>query len=222
MPYLEEAYLDLSGLQHFAYCRRQWALIHVEGLWQENLRTLEGHFLHERAHDAELTEKRGDLLVVRGLPVSSAELGVSGICDVVEFHADPRGVTLAGWPGLWQPCPVEYKRGSPKVSDADRLQLCCQAMCLEEMLLCPTISQADLFYGQTRRREQVALDAALRQTVGEMLQEMHAYQQRQYTPQAKPTKGCNACSLKGLCLPKLSRRTGSARAYVDAKLEEME
>ena len=123
-----EDLLPLSGLQHFAFCRRQWALIHLEQQWQENLRTVEGGLLHRRAHDEAARERRGDTLILRGLQVVSHQLGLSGQCDVVEFHATPKGVPLQGEEGLWQPYPVGYKRGKPKSHQADELQLCAQAM----------------------------------------------------------------------------------------------
>ena len=121
-----DSYLPMSGIQHFCFCRRQWALIHLEQQWAENLRTAEGHLLHERCHDKTLHEKRGGLLTVRGWRVVSHRLQLSGVCDVVEFRADPAGVPLQDYPGLWLPLPVEYKHGSPKANDADRLQLCAQ------------------------------------------------------------------------------------------------
>lgn len=157
MDYEEDEFLQLSGLQHYAYCPRQWALIALEDQWAENVRTVEGNQLHERAHDADLRGRRGDLLTVRGLSIRSRTLGVSGQCDVVEFRRDPNGVPLHGEEGLWLPAPVEYKRGRPKPHDADRLQLCCQALCLEEMLLCPRIEVGYLYYGETARRESVEL-----------------------------------------------------------------
>ena len=134
--YREEDFLQLSGLQHFAFCRRQWALIHIEQQWQENLRTVEGDIFHRRAHDDQARERRGDVLILRGLSVSSPTLGISGQCDVVEFHADPDGVSLRGEEGLWFPFPIEHKRGAPKSHRADGLQLCAQAMSLGEMLCC--------------------------------------------------------------------------------------
>ncbi|NCB05745.1 MAG: CRISPR-associated protein Cas4 [Clostridia bacterium] len=219
MAFDEEDWLPLSGLQHFAYCKRQWALMTFEDQWAENLRTTEGHLMHERAHDDALREKRGGLLVVRGLPVHSREMGVSGQCDVGEFRQNPDGVALAGEAGCWMPTPVEYKRGSPKVHDADRLQLCCQAMCLEEMLLCEPIRQAYLYYGETAHREAVTLDMDLRDTVRTSLTEMHAMAQRKHTPKVKPNKGCNACSLKDMCLPSLLSRQ-NASAYIRARLAE--
>lgn len=210
--------LQLSGLQHFAYCPRQWALIHLEQQWQENDRTADGRIFHTRAHDGPEHELRGDLLILRGLRVFSDKLGISGNCDVVEFHRQNDGVTLPGYDGHWQPYPVEYKRGEPKVNNADRLQLCAQAMCLEEMLLCD-ISEGSLFYGETRRREVVALDAALRAEVVASLEQMHRYYRAGHTPKAKPTKGCNACSLRDVCLPKLAR-ISSAEAYIKSRLED--
>ena len=131
----EDNYLALSGLQHFLFCRRQWALIHIEDQWKENLRTVEGDLLHKRAHNDQLSESRGDLLIVRGLKISSAKLGITGQCDIVEFHrTQGGGIHLNGREGLWLAYPVEYKRGVPKTNFSDEAQLCAQAMCLEEML----------------------------------------------------------------------------------------
>lgn len=217
MTYSEDDYLQLSGIQHFSFCRRQWALIHLEQQWAENLRTVEGDILHERAHDESLAEKRGDILTVRGLRIQSPSLGVSGSCDVVEFLRDENGTELAGREGRWRPYPVEYKRGVSKETDADRLQLCCQALCLEEMLCCE-IPEGALFYGETRRRERVALTDELRSEVRAMLAEMHEYQKRGYTPKVKPGPHCRACSLNELCLPKLCKNP-SAKAYLQAALE---
>ncbi|WP_295764313.1 CRISPR-associated protein Cas4 [uncultured Oscillibacter sp.] len=214
----EEETLQLAGLQHFAFCRRQWALIHVEGLWREDLRTVEGSLFHARAHDSRQRERRGDTLILRGLPVFSRTLGVSGQCDVTEFHADPGGVPLRGEEGLWQPYPVEYKCGRPKEHDADRLQLCAQAMCLEEMLCCP-IPEGALFYGETRRRVPVAFTDPLRQTVRERFEEMHQLYHRGHTPRVRPAKACSACSLKELCLPGMGRR-GTVEDYLRKAVED--
>lgn len=200
MTYAEEDFLQLSGLQHFAFCRRQWALIHIEQQWRENLRTVEGDLFHRRAHDEQARERRGDVLILRGLSVVSPTLGISGKCDVVEFRADPGGVPIRGEEGLWLPFPIEYKRGAPKAHQADELQLCAQAMCLEEMLCC-RIPEGALFYGETRRRTLVPFSKELRETVRGMLEEMHQLYRRGYTPKVRRSKSCSACSLQELCLP---------------------
>ncbi len=215
MAFDEEDYLQLSGLQHFCFCRRQWALIHIENQWAENFRTVDGALMHENVHNQEFRESRGDLLIVRGLSVRSAELGVSGQCDVVEFHRDESGVPLRGRKGLWLPYPVEYKRGKQKENIADELQLCGQAMCLEEMLCC-TIPEGALYYGEPRRRSIVALTPELRDRVRESLTEMHELYQRRSTPKVRPSKSCNACSLKELCLPKLMRNRKVSDYLTDA------
>ncbi len=220
MSYAEADYLQLSGIQHFAFCRRQWALIHIEQQWRDNLRTVEGNIIHERAHDETLRERSRDKIVFRGLRIASPTLGISGACDVVEFTRSDYGARLTGEEGLWQPYPVEYKRGSSKISDADRLQLCAQAMCLEEMLG-GSIPEGAIYYGQTRRRERVALKEELRAQVVQMLSEMHDTFRRGYTPKSKPGKHCNACSLKELCLPALCR-SNSAREYLHSHIREDE
>lgn len=191
MTYSEDEYLQLSGIQHFSFCRRQWALIHLEQQWAENLRTVEGDLLHQRAHDESLSEKRGGLLTVRGLRIQSPHLGESGSCDVVEFTQEKDGIPLTGRVGRWEPYPVEYKRWHSKQIDADRLQLCCQAMCLEEILCCD-IPEGALFYGETRRRERVPLTEALRTAVRTQLAEIHDYQKRLYA------EGQKWCALPGL------------------------
>ena len=211
--------LMISGLQHFRFCRRQWALIHIEQQWAENLRTVEGNLLHERAHNEHLRESRGDLLIVRGLRVQSLTLGLTGQCDVVEFRRDDtRGVTLCGKEGAWLPYPVEYKHGAAKQDGSDALQLCAQAMCLEEMLCCE-IPQGALYYGEPHRRTEVDFTPELRQEVTDLLIEMHDLYQRGYTPKVKPSKSCNACSLKELCLPKLLR-SRSVSAYLRGAMED--
>lgn len=194
----------LSALQHFAFCRRQWGLIFLERQWAENARTAEGQVFHETAHHGPESEARGELLILRGLRVASPSLRLGGICDVVEFHRSPSGVSLAGREGLWLPYPVEYKRGSDQTQESDEVQLCGQALCLEEMLCCQ-IPEGSLFYGETRRRTRVAFDGTLRQRTLELLHELLGYMDRGYTPGAKLHKGCNACSLRDICLPKLSR-----------------
>lgn len=173
--------------------------------------------MHERAHDASQREHRGDTLIIRGLSIASSSLGLSGQCDVVEFHACEDGVPLQGEIGRWQPYPIEYKRGEPKRDDADALQLCAQAICLEEALCC-TIPEGALFYGEIRRRLVISLDHELRDKVYRVAAEMHELARRGHTPKVKPTKSCNACSLKEFCLPVLMRKK-SVRHYLDQAME---
>ena len=162
--YNEEDYLMLSGIQHFAFCPRQWALIHIENQWEENVRTFEGRVMHENAHNADFHEKRNGVIMVRAMKVFSREMGISGECDVVEFHPAPEGITLAGQKGTYIAVPVEYKRGKPKPHNADEMQLMAQAMCLEEMLM-TRIPKGYLYYGETRRRTEVLFTEELRQSV---------------------------------------------------------
>ena len=203
-PNREANEATLSALQHFAFCRRQWGLIFLERQWAENARTAEGQVFHETAHHGPESEARGELLILRGLRVASPTLRLGGVCDVVELHRSPSGITLAGREGLWLPYPVEYKRGSDQTQESDEVQLCGQALCLEEMLCCQ-IPEGSLFYGETRRRTRVAFDGTLRQRTLDLLHELLGYMDRGYTPGAKLHKGCNACSLRDICLPKLSR-----------------
>ena len=161
---------------------------------------------------------RGNLLVTRNMQIASPTLGVSGACDVVEFRRGTEGIPLAGESGLFQPYPVEYKHGSPRADTANDLQLCGQAMCLEEILCCE-IPRGALYFGEIRRRVEVEFTEELRQEAKDCLKEMHELYRRGYTPKVKPSKSCNACSLKEVCLPKLMRIT-SVKAYLRKSLEE--
>ncbi len=174
--------------------------------------------MHRNAHRENPFEMREGILVARRLRIHSERLNVTGACDVVEFHPNPAGICLPEHPGLWQPYPVEYKRGSPKANDADELQLCAQAICLEEMLLC-AIPEGSLFYGETRRWHPIMFTEDLRGRVESLIAEMQSYMECGHTPRAKPTKGCNACSLKETCLPRLER-AGSAVRYLKNALQE--
>ena len=219
MEYKEDEYLMISGIQHFKFCRRQWALIHIEQQWEENVHTVVGELMHKKAHDPYLTEKRKGVLITRALPVSSRMLGISGECDVVEFHEKDEGVKLHGHRGLYEIYPIEYKKGKPKESEEDILQLTAQAMCLEEMFS-SDIQEGALFYGETRRREPVKITEELRIQVKDIVKEMHQYYERRYTPQVKYSKRCNSCSLKNICMPKLGK-TSSVKSYVAQALEDM-
>ena len=215
--YREEDFLQLAGLQHFTFCRRQWALIHIEQQWKENVLTVKGNLFHEKVHDGYSSEKRKNVIISRGMPVHSRALGISGECDVVEFVQAEEGIFLPGREGKYILYPIEYKRGRAKVTDEDRMQLTAQAICLEEMFL-TEIPQAYLFYGETRRRECVETTEALREECRRLLQEMHQLYTRGYTPKVKKTKRCEACSLKEICLPKLEKSRNVAQ-YISGHLE---
>lgn len=218
MEYNEDEYLMLSGIQHFRYCRRQWALIHIEQQWAENEHTVVGELMHKRAHDPYLTEKRKEALVTRALPISSRILGISGECDVVEFHESEEGVKLHGHRGLYKIYPIEYKKGKPKESEEDILQLTAQAMCLEEMLQAD-IAAGYLYYGETRHRNEVVFTEELRNRVQHSFKEMHQYFDRAYTPKVKTGTWCRQCSLQNICMPKLCGNI-TASAYIEAVLKE--
>ncbi|MCU0078127.1 CRISPR-associated protein Cas4 [Extibacter muris] len=220
MEYREEEYLMISGIQHFQFCRRQWALIHIEQQWEENVHTVVGELMHKKVHDPYLSEKRKDVMIARALPVYSREMGVSGECDVVEFQKAEDGVTLHGHRGVYRIYPIEYKKGKPKSSEEDIIQLAAQCMCLEEMFSA-VINEGAIFYGETRKRERVDITDDIRRKVRAMFQEMHLYFERGYTPKVKWSKKCNGCSLKDICLPKLGK-TSSVKEYVQKALEEGE
>lgn len=210
--YPEDAYLQLSGIQHFVFCKRQWALIHIEQQWAENLRTVDGSIMHRHVHDAGFHETRNDTILARAMAVSSSEFGISGECDMVEFRRSSDGITLSGVEGTFSVTPIEYKRGAPKTNECDTMQLMAQALCLEEML-CSEIPYGYLYYGEIRHRVKVELDDALRRRTKSVIAEMHQLYARQHTPKVKRTKACNACSLKHICLPALCDRP-SASDYI--------
>jgi len=217
--YRPDELLPLSGIQHFVICRRQWALIHIECQWRENALTASGRLMHKRADDPYFTETRKGVIIARSVPIASYRLGLTGICDVVEFTESPEGVPLPGRQGSYLPAPVEYKRGQPKHGQSDEAQLCAQAMCLEEMLLV-TIPSGYLYYGKTRHRLVVELTEDLRDFVRKMAAEMHAYVKRGYTPRVKTSKACQSCSLADLCLPKLQDKIMPASKYIQQQIDK--
>lgn len=198
--------IPLSALQHYLYCPRQCALIHVEQQWSENRQTAEGRLLHQRA-DQPQTEQRHGVRTVTAMPLASLALGISGIADVVEFHDE-------------QPFPVEYKRGRPKAHRADEVQLCAQALCLEAMLDRP-VPEGALFYGKTRRRKVVAFDAALRSLTLDTIIATRSLLYGQHTPvaQYKPRR-CDACSLIELCQPRLLGRPQSVGQWLRQQIKD--
>lgn len=216
--YDEDDLLPLSALQHLLFCERQCALIHVEQQWDENLYTAEGRIMHERV-DTGRSESRGKVRIASGLPLRSLRLGLVGKADIVEFHLDegkaaPKGKGVEGW----RPFPVEYKRGRPKKEAWDKVQLCAQAMCLEEMLGVEIPSGA-LFYGKTRRRVDVVFDADLRRETDTAALRLHALIASGATPPARYDEKCESCSFIASCLPRATTGRRSVSRYL-AKLTQ--
>ena len=210
MNYTEEDLIPLSALQHLAFCERQCALIHIEQMWDENRLTAEGKIMHEHVHEVG-DESRGDVRIERGVPLRSLRLGLIGKADVVEFHrldADK-----------WQPYPVEHKRGKPKPEDCDKVQLCGQAMCLEEMLGVEVPSGA-IFYGRTRHRLDVECDRALREETERIAKQAHDLIGAGQTPKPIYAKKCKSCSLLEVCLPKITGIDKDIAHYLAKALEE--
>lgn len=210
--YSEENLLPLSALQHLLFCERQCALIHLEQAWEENRLTMEGHIMHEHVHE-QGNESRGELRIARGVRLRSLRLGLTGVADVVEFRRDEAGIALPGVKGRWRPRPVEYKRGRPKPDDCDKVQLCAQAMCLEEMLE-TRIESGDIFYGKPRRRLEVPLDEPLRTLGVRTAQRLHELLDAGVTPRAEYQKKCRNCSLLSVCMPKLAGSAGRVAGYM--------
>lgn len=215
----EEEFLLLSGIQHMAFCERQWALIHLEQAWSENVRTIEGRHLHERVDEPFFDESRKTVRIVRSIPLVSHVLGLRGVADVIEFRQSEEvveGLTCRikernGW---WLPYPVEYKRGRPKQDDRDAVQLCAQAIALEEMLQV-FVPEGYLFYGQTKRREPVKFDERLRQYTIELAGRMHRLVRAGETPKAKKGKRCAQCSLIEDCQPAWMVKHRSVKKYLE-------
>jgi len=220
--YTEDELLPISGLQHMAFCERQWALIHIEQQWEENQRTAEGRIIHERVHDPDYKPHKPGAIVIRSMRLQSLRLGLFGEADVVEFipQQGPPGISLPNAHGLYLPRPVEYKRGKTKQGDYDRIQLCAQAMCLEEMINCH-LSEGDLYYAETRRREKVSLNDELRSKVIELSEQMHRLYREGVTPKPEiELNVCRTCSLKNKCLPGI-RLQSSGKVYWDEMLKDI-
>lgn len=221
MMYTDEEMIMLSSLQHYVFCKRQCALIHLDGIWTENRLTAEGRALHDRV-DSGAHESRGDICVAATLRLVSHKLGAAGVADMVEFHRvredDPSGAKLAGKSGKWIPFPVEYKHGKPNGRQADEVQLCAQAMCLEEMLGVAVPCGA-LFYGKTRRRLDVNFDDALRTLTENAARGVHELFSSGQVPRSEYGKWCESCSLLDDCHPQ--KQGLSVQKWLARQIEEV-
>jgi len=206
----DDDFLLLSALQHYVFCPRQCGLIHLEDAWEENLFTAEGRVMHKKVHDVGF-ESRGKIRAERNMLLESKEYGLRGKADVVEFHLQSNGD--------WLPFPVEYKRGKPKTNNSDKVQLCAQALCLEELTE-RRIENGALFYGKTRKRMEVCFDQLLRMETIKTINELRQMIASGVTPKASYSSKCKTCSLNDLCLPKILSKTSSVRSYINRMVKE--
>jgi CRISPR-associated exonuclease Cas4 len=219
--FTEDDLLPISGLQHLAFCPRQCALIHLENIWDENRLTAEGRNIHDKTHEAH-SEWSADLRIARSLRLHSFKLGLVGQADVVEFHPSDQGVVLPGADGRWRPYPVEYKRGRPKFNHCDIVQLCAQAICLEEMLGI-TINEGALFYYRPRRRQEIDFTEELRKETTALAFQLHEFIKAGNTPVARYEKKCKSCSLLDICMPKVTGVKKNVALYLaKAQIEVLE
>ncbi len=219
--YSDDDFLQLSALQHFVFCRRQCALIHIEQVWQENLFTAEGRIMHENAHEEQFENKAG-VRIERGMPLRSETLGLNGKADVVEFHKINNLKFEISNSGSteWIPFPVEYKRGKPKADESDKVQLCAQALCLEEMLNVE-IPEGAVFYGKTRRRMNVVFDEQLRALTKDTAARLHEFIKAGKTPKPVDAKKCESCSLIDVCMPKTIAQALSVSDYLNNEIKNL-
>jgi len=216
--YSEDDLLSISALQHLMFCERRCALVHIENVWEENIFTAEGHNLHDKVHDS-AGESRNDLQIARSLRLVSYTLGLSGVADVVEFHKSKAGIKLDGVRGYWRAFPVEYKRGKLKHDLSFEVQLCAQAICLEEMVDC-SIEAGAIYYGKSRRRHDIQFTPTLRTTTEAAARKLHQLFDSQTTPKAKFEKKCKTCSFFEACMPKVTGVAKNINHYLAKALEE--
>ena len=209
----------LSGIQHIAFCERQYAIAYIEMQWSENRLTVEGQHLHERVDDPYSYDSRGPVITLRSVSLLSRKLGLTGIADVVELirSSENEGIELPEREGLWKPRPVEYKRGKPKPDYRDQVQVCAQAMCLEEMYSIQ-IQNGSLFYGETRHREMVVFSEDLRNRVYELASRMHVLFEKGQTPLPIYKSHCKSCSLMDICLPQSIQRMTDVNTFLTNEL----
>jgi len=215
MIYSEDDLIPLSYLSQYFYCRRRAGLLFLEEQWKDNVHTAEGTILHEKVHSGE-HEKRRELVIMRGIPVRSLKLGLFGVADSVELYATGEGYTIPWLDGKWSIHPVEYKHGESRDELEYEVQICAQAVCLEEMINCK-IDSGFIYYGADRRRKHVIFDSNLRALVTEGALQLHKMLEAKITPIVRKSRKCRECSMVDCCLPDLPKST---RKYLDQLLQE--
>ena len=220
MNYSEDELIQLSALQHLIFCERQCALIHVEQVWVENLFTAEGRIMHERV-DTGNRESRGNIRIEYGMPLRSLRLGLTGKADVVEFHlSSDESLSGSKSKAKWQPFPFGLISEKHKKDNCDKVQLCAQALCLEEMLN-TEIQEGAIFYGKTRRRQDVEFDRALRLETEKAAKRAHELIKAGKTPNPVYSKKFDSCSFVGLCLPKTIEKNRSVKRYLKNAIQKL-
>lgn len=212
--------LDLNGIQHFTFCKRQWALMYLENVWEENADTMLGHYIHEKVDNPYFEEKRNNKIIVRAMPIISHRLSLVGICDVVEFRKSNHGISLRKYDGLWEMFVVEYKKGKPKKDHSDISQLIAQVMSLEEMFD-TIIPQSAIYYKTENKRYPVEVTDNLREMVTQTAYEMHDLYSNNRIPKATSGTKCTYCSLKEKCMPRLTSHKKSVKNYISSHMEEL-
>jgi CRISPR-associated exonuclease Cas4 len=219
--YSEDDMLMLSGIQHYKFCPRQWALIHIEQQWNENRLTTEGNILHKHVDDPFYRQKCGDYINLRSVNIASKELGLYGITDVIELHPTQNkknSISHSKYSGRWIPYPIEYKHGKPKRNHIDEVQLTAQAMCLEEEYQI-TIYEGAFYYAEIRRRVEVSFTQELRDIVRNCVKEMHTIYETKQIPKSKYHNYCDKCSMINICMPSKKGDT-KASYYLKKNLYE--
>lgn len=221
MQYEDDDMLMLSGIQHFAFCPRQWALIHIEQQWEDNRLTIEGEIMHQHVDNPFYRQKMGSMVCLRSVSIASKSLGLYGLTDVVELHPSDsplNAITHPKYPGYWRPYPIEYKHGKPKENNMDAVQLAAQAMCLEEQYGI-RIPEGALYYGEIRNREIVEFTEELRAEVKHLAMAMHAVYDSKQLPRAEKKPYCRSCSIKDVCMPQINDNKCASR-YLKTNLYE--
>jgi CRISPR-associated exonuclease Cas4 len=221
MTYEEDEMLMLSGIQHYMFCPRQWALIHIEQQWSENKLTTEGKLLHKNVDNPSYRQKNGNAITLRSVSIASKQLGLYGVSDAIELvptNSEKNAIKHSLYPGSWKLLPIEYKRGHSKLNQCDEVQLTAQTICLEEMYQIH-IDIAALFYGETKHREMVNITSSLREMTIQCANEMHDLYKDRYIPKATKKLGCKNCSISDICLPE-SIECSTVQNYLNHNLYE--
>ncbi|MEG1543537.1 MAG: CRISPR-associated protein Cas4 [Tannerellaceae bacterium] len=216
VEYGDEDLLMLSGIQHVTFCERQWALIHIEQQWADNRLTVEGDWMHQKVDDPLCMDRNKGVVTLRSVTLVSRILGLYGISDVVELNAsslDLNSIRHPKYPGLWTLTPVEYKHGKPKKNKVDEVQLCAQALCLEEMYAI-SIEKGFLYYGETRHRVEVFFTEELRAFVEQKSIRMHQLYRQETLPPPIYKTHCKSCSLFDICMPKTLTNSPKVSIYL--------